>query len=439
MLLTFTGNSFKIALKFVHFILTKQRKGHPSHKATEAKGGAKMLYKNIVRPILFRLTREDPEVAHEWAIKLLKIAGISKYMCGALRNFIAINDPRLVQKVFGLEFKNPVGLAAGFDKNGEAIAGLTSLGFGFNTFGTVTPLNQKGNDRPRMFRLPKDKALINRMGFNNLGVLHLAIRLSTIKRRGIPIGASIGKTRNTHIKNAVDDYLDCLRLLYKFADFFEANISSPNTPELRTLQYENHLEQLLMALNHKMTQLAKKYKGPFKPVIPKIDPDLSWGELDAILEVCERQRMMGLIVANTTVKRSGLKTEIKEDGGLSGEPLRERALEMVRYISKSTGGTLPIIGVGGIFNAQDAYEMLKAGASLIQVFTGMIYEGPFIARNINRGLVKIFERERIKHISEIRAYPSSRNIGTTDGKGGKRNEKIGKCYIARRPGCQPHY
>ena len=180
-----------------------------------------------------------------------------------------------------------------------------------------------------------------------------------------------------------------------------------------------------MALNREMAQLARGCNGRFKPIIPKVDPDLNWIELDDILEVCVRQRMMGLIVANTTVKRSGLKIEIKEDGGLSGEPLRERALEMVRYISKSTGGTLPIIGVGGIFNAQDAYEMLKAGASLIQVFTGMIYEGPFIARNINRGLVKIFEREGIKHISEII--------------GGKRNEKIGKCYIARRPGCQPHY
>src|SRR3989344_5696755 len=188
-----------------------------------------MLYKNIIRPILFRLTREDPEVAHEWAIKQLQIVGKDRWLRKTTEKFCRVNDDRLDQKIFGLQFSNPVGLAAGFDKNGEAIAGLTSLGFGFNTFGTVTPLGQKGNDRPRMFRLTKDEALINRMGFNNLGALHLAIRLSMIKRQGVPIGASIGKARHTHTENAIDDYLDCLRLLYKFADYFEINVSSPNT------------------------------------------------------------------------------------------------------------------------------------------------------------------------------------------------------------------
>jgi len=385
-----------------------------------------MLYKNIIRPILFRLTREDPEVAHEEVIKLLRAIGESKHVYRMLKKYATVNDPRLSQDVFGLEFKNPVGLAAGFDKNGDVIDGLSALGFGFIEVGTITPYYQEGNNRPRMFRLTKDEALINRMGFNNIGADNV-VRSNLVlrKKKESLLGISIGKSKTTPLEKAADDYVDLLKKLYGFGDYFAINISSPNTAGLRALQRKNHLEKLLMALNREMAQLARGCNGRFKPIIPKVDPDLNWIELDDILEVCVRQRMMGLIVANTTVKRSGLKTEIKEDGGLSGKPLRERALEMVRYISKSTGGTLPIIGVGGIFNAQDAYEMLKAGASLIQVFTGMIYEGPFIARNINRGLVKIFEREGIKHISEII--------------GGKRNEKIGKCYIARRPGCQPHY
>ena len=385
-----------------------------------------MLYKNIIRPILFRLTREDPEVAHEEVIKLLRAIGESKHVYRILKKYATVNDPRLSQDVFGLEFKNPVGIAAGFDKNGDVIDGLSALGFGFIEVGTITPYYQEGNNRPRMFRLTKDEALINRMGFNNIGADNV-VRSNLVlrKKKESLLGISIGKSKTTPLEKAADDYVDLLKKLYGFGDYFAINISSPNTAGLRALQRKNHLEKLLMALNREMAQLARGCNGRFKPIIPKVDPDLNWIELDDILEVCVRQRMMGLIVANTTVKRSGLKTEIKEDGGLSGKPLRERALEMVRYISKSTGGTLPIIGVGGIFNAQDAYEMLKAGASLIQVFTGMIYEGPFIARNINRGLVKIFEREGIKHISEII--------------GGKRNEKIGKCYIARRPGCQPHY
>ena len=366
-----------------------------------------MLYKNIIRPILFRLTREDPEVAHEEVIKLLRAIGESKHVYRMLKKYATVNDPRLSQDVFGLEFKNPVGLAAGFDKNGDVIDGLSALGFGFIEVGTITPYYQEGNNRPRMFRLTKDEALINRMGFNNIGADNV-VRSNLVlrKKKESLLGISIGKSKTTPLEKAADDYVDLLKKLYGFGDYFAINISSPNTAGLRALQRKNHLEKLLMALNREMAQLARGCNGRFKPIIPKVDPDLNWIELDDILEVCVRQRMMGLIVANTTVKRSGLKTEIKEDGGLSGKPLRERALEMVRYISKSTGGTLPIIGVGGIFNAQDAYEMLKAGASLIQVFTGMIYEGPFIARNINRGLVKIFEREGIKHISEIRAHPS---------------------------------
>ncbi|TAN58585.1 quinone-dependent dihydroorotate dehydrogenase [Patescibacteria group bacterium] len=396
-----------------------------------------MLYKNIVRPILFRLTREDPEIAHEEAIRLLKFIGESKHVYRILKKYATVNDPRLSQRVFGLGFKNPVGLAAGFDKNAEALDGLEALGFGFIEAGTITPRYQEGNDRPRMFRLPKDKALINRMGFNNIGADNV-VRSNLILRKNKEslLGISIGKSKATTFKNAADDYVDLLKKLYGFGDYFAINISSPNTAGLRALQHKNHLEKLLMALNREMTQLAEGCNSRFKPIIPKIDPDLNWTELDDILEVCVRQRMNGLIVANTTIRRSGLKTEIKETGGLSGEPLRERALEMVRYISRSTGGALPIIGVGGIFSAEDAYEMFKAGASLIQVFTGMIYEGPFIARNINRGLLEIFERRGIKHISEIRG-PSSHKA--TKGRGGERDEDIRTCLVVRRPGCQPHY
>lgn len=383
-----------------------------------------MLYEKVIRPVIFKLTEDDAEVAHEWAIKWLQKFAAKKTLRKTVKKFCFIESERLDQKIFGLQFPNPVGLAAGFDKNGQAISGLTAWGFGFITAGTVTPFKQEGNKRPRMFRLTEDRALINRMGFNNEGATALALRLSTGEKQSVPIGASIGKMKNTHIENAVDDYLYCLRQLYKFADYFEINISSPNTPELRTLQYKNYLEKLLMALNREMAKLSKKHSGPFKPMLPKISPDLSWGELDDILEACERQRIMGIAAANTTVNRNGLRNKSQESGGLSGEPLYERALEIVRYISKSTNGALPIIGVGGIPTAEYAYEMLKAGASLIQILTSLVYEGPFVVWNINRGLVKIFERDGIGHISEI-----SRKAHA--------GREIKSCSVMRQRGCQP--
>lgn len=251
-----------------------------------------MLYKELVRPILFKSTEDDAEMAHEWAIKQLQIMGKNKLLRRMTEKFCRVNDDRLDQKIFGLRFPNPVGLAAGFDKNGEAAAGLASFGFGFETLGTVTPFKQDGNERPRLFRLPEDLALINRMGFNNFGATALALHLSVGEKQSIPVGASIGKMKNTHIENAVDDYLYCLRQLYKFADYFEINVSSPNTPELRTLQYKNYLEKLLMALNREIAKLSKKHVGSFKPMLPKISLDLSWGELDDILEACERQRII---------------------------------------------------------------------------------------------------------------------------------------------------
>lgn len=383
-----------------------------------------MIYKKLIRPMVFRLTKDDSEIAHEWAIKQLQIVGNNRWLCKATEKICRVNDDRLDQKVFGLRFPNPVGLAAGFDKNGEAINGLASLGFGSITLGTTTPSGQDGNERTRLFRLIEDCALINRMGFNNCGAPSLAICLSKREEQDVPIGASIGKMKDTLIKNAIDDYLYCLRALYKFADYFEINISSPNTPGLRVLQYKGYLEKLLMELNCEMTLLAKMHKGPFKPIIPKIAPDLIGEELDDILEACERQRIMGIAAVNTTVKRDGLKTKTKESGGLSGEPLRERALEIVRYIFQSTRGALPIIGVGGISTPEDAYEMLKAGASLIQILTSLVYEGPFVARSINRGLTRIFKKEGIGHISKI-----SRQAHT--------GREIKRCSVIRQRGCQP--
>lgn len=384
-----------------------------------------MLYKKIFRPALFRATGNDPEIAHEWAIEQLRIIGADKGLRKIFKKFCRIENGRLNQKVFGLHFPNPVGLAAGFDKNGQAINGLASLGFGFITAGTVTPFEQKGNDRPRIFRLPEDRALINRMGFNNSGAAALRLRLSAGEKQGIPIGASIGKMKDTPNENSINDYSYCLRALYNFADYFEINVSSPNTAGLRALQRKNDLENLLMALNQEMAQLARRCDSRFKPIIPKIAPDLSWSELDDIIEACVRQRIMGLAVANTTTGRDGLKSNIKETGGLSGEPLREKALNLVRYISKETKGTLPIIGAGGIFTAEDAFEMLKAGASLVQILTGLVYEGPLLARKINRGLVKIFEKEGIGHISEINWQAQKENIEPR------------KCFVTRRRGCQP--
>lgn len=382
-----------------------------------------MLYKKILRPALFKATKNDPEIAHEWAIEQLRIIGADKGLRKIFKKFCRIENDRLSQKVFGLHFPNPVGLAAGFDKNGQAINGLASLGFGFITAGTVTPFEQAGNDRPRIFRLPEDGALINRMEFNNSGAAVLGLRLSADEKQDIPIGASIGKMKDTPNENSIDDYLYCLRALYNFTDYFEVNVSSPNTAGLRSLQYKNNLENLLMSLNQEMAQLARRCNSRFKPIIPKIAPDLNWSELDDIIEVCVRQRIMGIAVANTTISRDGLRNGVKEAGGLSGKPLREKALNLVRYVSKETKGTLPIIGVGGISTPEDAFEMLKAGASLVQILTGLVYEGPFLARQINRGLVKVFKKEGIGHISEI-----SRQAR-------KENTEPRKCYVMRRRGC----
>ncbi|WP_341838171.1 quinone-dependent dihydroorotate dehydrogenase [Chitinophaga pollutisoli] len=291
----------------------------------------------------------------------------------------------LERKLWGLTFANPVGLAAGFDKDARFIDELAHLGFGFVEIGTVTPLPQPGNDQPRLFRLPQDEALINRMGFNNEGVRAAAKRLQK-RKSNIIVGGNIGKNKLTPNEEAVSDYEKCFHALFDVVDYFVVNVSSPNTPGLRALQEKEPLKQLL----HHLQMLNNQQSKP-KPILLKIAPDLTTEQLDDIIEIVRETELAGLVATNTTISREGLTTPQSEldrigMGGLSGRPMRERATEVIRYISQKSGGTIPIIAVGGIFTAADAQEKLDAGASLVQVYTGFIYEGPTIVKKICQGL-----------------------------------------------------
>jgi dihydroorotate dehydrogenase len=350
-----------------------------------------------IRSFLFKLSHKDPELAHELALKVFRYLGRKP---GILQSFTSFHDPALEQEVAGLTFKNPVGLAAGFDKNAVAIHGLTALGFGFLEIGTVTRYPQEGNPRPRIFRFPKDKALINRMGFNNEGADAIARRFQGMKPPTIPVGISIGKSKITPLDKAVEDYVYSFQRLYPYAGYFAINVSSPNTPGLQTLQEKDQLDNLIIALQEESKALSGQMRIPRRPLFVKISPDLSWQALDELLEVCLHRDVDGLIATNTTLRRDGLSTQTDEMGGLSGKPLQKRALEVVQYICHHT--RLPVMGVGGIFQAEDAFAMLKAGARLIQVYTGLIYEGPFMVYRINRGLRKLMEVHGFKRIQEIR-------------------------------------
>ncbi len=302
-----------------------------------------------------------------------------------IRQFFAVDRPDLSRELWGIKFPNPVGLAAGFDKDGKFTDELACLGFGFIEMGTVTPRPQAGNPRPRLFRLPKDKALINRMGFNNEGVSLAALRLGKRRERVI-IGGNIGKNKDTPNEDAIRDYEICFRELYPIVDYFVVNVSSPNTPGLRALQDREPLTKLLNRLQELNLQL-----GGRKPVLLKIAPDLTDEQLDDIIGIVSETRMAGIVATNTTIDRDKLKTdaavvEAMGAGGLSGKPLRERATEVIRYIHRKSGGTIPIIAAGGIFTAADAREKLDAGASLVQVYTGFIYEGPAIVKKICKEL-----------------------------------------------------
>jgi dihydroorotate dehydrogenase len=300
-----------------------------------------------------------------------------------------LEDPRLEREVFGLRFKNPVGLAAGFDKNAQLYNELSHLGFGFIEIGTLTPKPQDGNPKKRLFRLKADQAIINRMGFNNEGVLAAVERLK--KHHQVLIGGNIGKNKITPNEEATSDYLICFRALFLHVDYFVVNVSSPNTPGLRELQEKAPLTALLRSLQEENTELAREKGMKRRPILLKIAPDLTDDQLLDIIDIVKSTSIDGVIATNTTISRENLNSSselIGQAGGLSGKPLRERSTEVIRFLSEKSGGNFPIIGVGGIHSPGDALEKLQAGASLVQLWTGFIYEGPALVRRINKALLK---------------------------------------------------
>ncbi|MDX2190731.1 MAG: quinone-dependent dihydroorotate dehydrogenase [Bacteroidota bacterium] len=345
-------------------------------------------YSNIIKKLFFQI---DAEKAHYLAMSLLKIAVKMPFSSYFLKSLFQINNPKLETKAFGLTFKNQVGLAAGFDKNGAYIDELAALGFGFVEVGTVTPLAQEGNPKPRLFRLLKDDAIINRMGFNNEGLEPLVNRLKK-RKSDIIIGGNIGKNKNTPNENAIDDYHKCFEALFDFVDYFVVNVSSPNTPNLRELQEKEPLTRLLTLLDHLNSKLAAEKSTTRKPILLKIAPDLTTNQLDEIIEIIRITGTSGIVATNTTITRHNLKTDNQTIeqigmGGLSGKPVKLRSTEIVRYIHHRSGGLIPIIGVGGIHSDIDALEKINAGASLVQVYTGFVYEGPGIVKNILKGIL----------------------------------------------------
>ena|ERR1044072_7149387 len=347
-----------------------------------------MLYRSLLRPLLFSL---PPETAHELALHSLSFA---PRLTNTLLGDRFKRSPFGKLKRFGLTFANPVGLAAGFDKDGIALESLAALGFGFIEAGTVTFHPQPGNEKPRLFRLPLDQALINRAGFNNQGARAFAERVKKNKPDCI-LGVSIGKSKVVVIEDAIDDYLKSFDAVYQVADYVAVNVSSPNTPRLRELQQAEQLDELLRALQMRNLELSKLQEGHgVVPLLVKLSPDLELDELRNIVAVAQANNVVGLIATNTTTARAALKTGADAvracgAGGLSGAPLRRRSLETIATLYNLTEGSLPLIGVGGIFTAEDAWEMICAGASLLQIYTGFIYEGPAIARKINEGLRRL--------------------------------------------------
>ncbi len=338
---------------------------------------------SIFKPLLFALS---PETAHRVTFQLLDLAAAFQPTRWLMRTMFCLPDKHLEKKVLGLNFPNVVGLAAGFDKDGKHIPGLACLGFGFIEVGTVTPIAQEGNPRPRLFRLPQDKALINRMGFNNEGLDALAERIKNLRQKGVPngliIGGNIGKNKVTPNEEAANDYLICFEKLFPWVDYFVVNVSSPNTPGLRELQEKEPLTRLLNLLQEK----NRAQKSP-KPILLKIAPDLTDSQLDDIIEIVRDTGLAGVIATNTTISRENLNTPQSQIaamgmGGLSGVPVRERATEVIRYLREKLGKEVTIIGVGGIDSAASAREKLEAGADLVQVYTGLIYEGPGLVRRI---------------------------------------------------------
>lgn len=388
------------------------------------------IYQTGIRPLLFSGLKADPEWLHQQTIRVLSWLSQNRdhdpqrWLHQQIQNAYCFDHPCLRQKLWGLELKNPVGLAAGFDKDGLAAGIWSGFGFGFAELGTVTLQPQPGNPRPRLFRLPLDWAALNRMGFNNQGAAAMAVRLEAMGARqavvtqakqgnegcdsvlmtdrpSFPLGINLGKSKLTSLESAAADYLGSFRLLKDWGDYFVVNVSSPNTPGLRSLQATEQLEPILQVLQQENDQR--------KPILIKIAPDLEWEAIADILKLAQAHQLAGIIATNTTIRRDGLKTQIiqktgkpvtEEAGGISGAPLRQRSTEVIRFVYQQTQGNLPIVGVGGVFTAEDAWEKITAGASLVQVYTGWIYEGPAMVRRILEGLVQKLEEHGLTHISE---------------------------------------
>lgn len=367
------------------------------------------IYQAVINPFLFTLVKTDPEWLHQQTIRTFSWLSQASYhppvswLNSSIRKSLCLDNTSLEQNLFGLNFPNPVGLSAGFDKDGLAAEIWSSFGFGFAELGTVTYHAQPGNPPPRLFRLPLDKAALNRMGFNNSGAAAMAARLSGQQEltRSVPIGINLGKSKITPLELAAQDYLESFRLLKDWGDYFVVNVSSPNTPGLRSLQDAAMLSQILDVLQTE--------NNSQKPVFVKIAPDLEWEAIADIISLAKTYKLAGIIATNTTISREGLKTSViaqtgkspqEEAGGISGAPLRQRSTEVISFIYQQTQGEIPIIGVGGIFTADDAWEKITAGACLIQVYTGWIYEGPMMVRRILTGLLTKLEENGLTSISQ---------------------------------------
>lgn len=359
------------------------------------------MYKHFIRPFLFQF---DSETVHEFVLNRLSQ---QYHILKIFRSAFQFENPLLRQTIFNKTFENPVGLAAGFDKFAKGIPVWDSLGFGFAEIGTITGQEQPGNDRPRLFRLKKDEALINRFGFNNPGAEKAARTLAEWEAKkilhAIPVGINIGKTKIVELEKAKDDYLLSFEKLWTFADYFVVNVSSPNTPNLRELQDKRFLTDILLALAEKNVRLSRQALIPPKAILVKIAPDLSLSQIDEVLTVVETAGVDGVVATNTTIERKNLSSDpqlVSETGGLSGKPLKNASTEIIRHIYNSTKGKITIVGVGGIFNGDDAYEKIRAGASLVQIYTGFIYEGPMVCKKTNKTLAELVERDGFKNIAE---------------------------------------
>ena len=339
------------------------------------------MYKRLIRPILFLF---DPERIHHISFFLIKIFMKIPGIPYLVNKLFSVKSKSLEKEIFGIKFPNPIGLAAGFDKNAELFHELTNFGFGFIEIGTVTPKAQQGNKKKRVFRLNDDLSLINRLGFNNKGVDFV---INNLKNKGdIIVGGNIGKNKNTPNEKAINDYIYCFNVLFDYVDYFVVNVSSPNTPNLRDLQDKKPLTSLVKKLNKERLKKSKK-----KPLLLKISPDLSEKQLLDIISIIETENLDGVIATNTTITRENLESDQKitcESGGLSGKRLASKSNEVIRFIHKNSNGSFPIIGVGGIFDADDVIEKLECGASLVQIYTGFIYEGPSVVNTINKKLLR---------------------------------------------------